>query len=262
MFPSHEARDSVSDYEGNTTPAARADIARNATSSGQANASVAIIRKILSERGELASWQLECHSRRVCYRTQGVPAKLLYGVTLTHLHMFQSADFLPAPSVSLRSPAAKQWCRDMRESGALLSAILRVAHPDLYDAGRASLARLSTIDGLGDGISEWPTVFNAVQLISNRETPYHRDTSGRAEWYDMLMSLGTYRRAALVLRNLGLQVAYKPGSMALLSGLTVHHGVAEVEPDRLCYAWYMADAVHGNFNIPDVSWMTIDRYGL
>lgn len=144
----------------------------------------------------------------------------------------------------------------MRESGALISAILRVAHPNLYRAGREALRSAAEANAnIMNALSYWPTVFHSLQVISNRETPYHRDVSGEAEWMDLLISLGSYRQATLALRNVGMQVAYKPGSVVLLSGKIVHHGVSRVEPDRLCYAWYMTDALHRNFGGHDVSWV-------
>lgn len=160
----------------------------------------------------------------------------------------------------MRHEGSLAWCRDMRETGALISAILRVAHPDLYTAGRSSLLRLSTSERVKDVLPFWPSIFNSVQLISNRESPFHRDTAGQPSWYDLLVTLGSYRRAELVLRNFGVQVAYKPGTIALLSSLVIHHGVRAVEPDRLCYSWFMSEALHSNLDVPSVPWMSVDVY--
>ncbi|RDX41198.1 hypothetical protein OH76DRAFT_1365003, partial [Lentinus brumalis] len=120
------------------------------------------------------------------------------------------------------------WGRRMKESGALLSAILRVVHPEMYAAGKASLSRMSADPSIAAALRTWPTVFNTVQIISNRATPFHRDTSGAPPWFDVLMTLGPYDRAELVLRNLGIQIAYKPGTIAPICSQLVHHGVREV----------------------------------
>ena len=144
----------------------------------------------------------------------------------------------------------------MKESGALLSAILRVTHPELFRAGLDSLrAAASREDSVQAALETWPTVFNAVQIICNRQSPWHRDSAGMPPWFDMLITLGSYKRATLVLRNLGVQVAYKPGSIALISSLLVHHGVAEVQPDRICYSWFMTQALHSNHMISSASWV-------
>ncbi|TFK80966.1 hypothetical protein K466DRAFT_502948 [Polyporus arcularius HHB13444] len=170
----------------------------------------------------------------------------------------KTADYSPKPSASMRRVGSIAWCRDMRETSALFSAILRVAHPELYSAGRSSLLELSALERAEDPLPFWPSIFNTVQLLSNRESPFHRDTAGQPSWYDLLVTLGNYRRAELVLRNLGVQVAYKPGTIALLSSLVIHHGVRAVEPDRLCYSWFMSEALHKNLGVPTVPWMSLD----
>ncbi len=148
----------------------------------------------------------------------------------------------------------------MKESGALLSAILRVVHPEMYAAGRTSLSRMSADPSIAAALSTWPTVFNNVHIISNRATPFHRDTSGIPPWFDLLMTLGSYKRATLVLRNLGIQIGYKPGTIAPICSLLIHHGVARVEGDRVCYSWFMSEAVHRNYEVPSVSYMRTDYY--
>lgn len=90
----------------------------------------------------------------------------------------------------------------MQESGALLSAILFVAHPRLYEAGQESLKRAMGMKNIEPVLETWPTVFNKVQVISNWQSPFHRDTSGQPTWYDLLMTLGTYRWSTLAFRNL------------------------------------------------------------
>ena len=149
----------------------------------------------------------------------------------------------------------------MVESGALFGAILRVAHPELYQAARtAAKLAAQAHPKVRLALEQWPTVFHAVLLICNRETPYHRDVSGNPAWFDLLASLGTYGQATLALRNLGMQIAYTPGSVVLLSGMLIHHGVAKVKPDRICYAWYMSEVLHENFGMNNVPWMTTAAY--
>ena len=167
----------------------------------------------------------------------------------------QTSAFKPAPSTKFRTRDARAWAVAIRESGALLSAILKIAHPGLYRAGRESLIAMSESPAISAALATWPAVFNSVQIISNRETPFHRDNTGEATWLDLLMTLGDYGEATIVLRNLGVQVAYTPGTVVLLSGYLVHHGVANVPPDRICYSWFMTHATHANHGVEEVSWM-------
>ncbi len=149
----------------------------------------------------------------------------------------------------------------MKECGALLSAILRIVHPEMYEAGRTSLLRMSAKPSIAAALSTWPTFFNYVQVISNRATPFHRDTSGMPPWFDFLMTIGPYDRAELVLRSIGVQISYKPGTIAPICSLLLQHGVGSIiGGDRICYSWFMSEAVHCNFEVPKVSYMRADHY--
>lgn len=172
----------------------------------------------------------------------------------------QTETFLPNPSPSTREPGAQHWARAMRESGALCSAILHVVHPQLYDAGMQALDNAERFPRVAPVLQTWPSVFSRLQILINRETPFHRDSSGQPSWYDMLMTLGSYKQATLVLRNLGIEVAYTPGTVVALSSHVVHHGVSEVEPDRVCYAWFMDRHLHGNLRVDETGWMTRGVY--
>ena len=166
----------------------------------------------------------------------------------------------PAPSATLFQQEGQAWMTAMRESGALLSAILFIAHPRLYAAGQESLRRVSGTKKIRSVLETWPAVFNKVQVISNRQSPFHRDTSGQPTWYDLLMTLGTYRWSTLAFRNLGMQVSYRPGTIALISAMLIHHGSPEVDPDRVCYSWFMSDDLHRNLDVPAVDWMLRSMY--
>ena len=148
-----------------------------------------------------------------------------------------------------------QWCSAMEESGAFVSAILRVMHPEQYNAGLLSLQKACKFPEVEEALRIWPSIYHSVQVISNRETPYHRDTSADATWLDLLFSLGTYGKATFSARNLGFQMAYTTGTAVGLSSMMVHHGVAPVPPDRICYAWFMCHALHRNQGGGAVPWM-------
>ena len=143
----------------------------------------------------------------------------------------------------------------MREAGALCSALLRVIHPYQYRAAREALLLASQAPSVHRALETWPTLFSSVHILSNRETPYHRDVAGQASMLELLWTLGTYGESTLVARNLGLQMAYQPGTVVALSSFLVHHGVAAVPPDRICYAWFIAEALVRNHGVDDVPWM-------
>ena len=91
--------------------------------------------------------------------------------------------------------------KEIQETSALLSAILRVMHPALYDSGRQTLTKLSRQANLDFGLRHWSSVFNAVTVLSNRSTPFHWDNYSQAQWYDMLVTVGPYTPVSGVLAN-------------------------------------------------------------
>lgn len=158
----------------------------------------------------------------------------------------------------------------MKESGALFSALLRVAHPEQFEAGYETLFRAGErFTRVSEALQTWPLVYHGLHILSNRQTPFHRDTSAQPTWFDMLITLGSYDRAQLAARNLGMQMSYRPGTAVMLSSFLVHHGVSEVPPDRLCYAFFMSralytnmahDATRQNTTRQETPWMTLDTY--
>jgi hypothetical protein len=138
----------------------------------------------------------------------------------------------------------------MSETNCLVSAILKIIHPDLYIAGRECLLKL--LEGPDcvedpDNVKEiallWSSVFNAMSVISNRSSPPHRDPKTRSEWYDILLTVGPYSVAWLDLPATGLRLLYKSGTFVAFSGKFLRHGVEPVDGERVCVAYYMRDNV-------------------
>ncbi len=135
-----------------------------------------------------------------------------------------------------------RWCSDVAETGAILDGILSIVHPALYD---------SAVEFQGTNPAEWPTCYHGVEVIANREALFHRHVNGRPGWLDMLCTVGEYKEdAVLALRSLGASVPYDPGSIVLLDGSLVVHGVPHVEGDRLAYVWVMSRHVLAQHDAP------------
>ena len=168
----------------------------------------------------------------------------------------------PQVSASFSSPAALDWLDAVSESNAILSAILAVVHPTLYDAGwqTAKCLRDTPRRDPQDVLSRWASVFNGVAVISNRSTPAHRDGSSRCHWYDMLATLGSYRNCNLDLPGLGISLEYGPGTVVGILGNVLEHAVPRFEGDRVCYAYFMRNNVHEWANIPASDWIYTKYY--
>ena len=168
----------------------------------------------------------------------------------------------PQVSANFRLPAALDWLDAISESNAILSAILAVIHPKLYDAGWKTLKRLrDTLERDPQNVlSRWASAFSGVAIISNCSTPPHRDGSSRHNWYDMLVTLGRYWGCDLKLLGLGISLEYGPGTVVGLSGSVLEHAVPSFEGDRVCYAYFMRNNVHEWANIPGSEWMYTSYY--
>ena len=168
----------------------------------------------------------------------------------------------PQASVNFRLEDALTWLAAISESNAIVSAILAVIHPDLYDAGRKTMSCLMKTPEVcpQNVLNQWASVFSGVSVISNRMTPSHRDNSSRVHWYDVLVALGSYQNCNLELPGLGMSLEYSPGTVVGLSGMVLEHAVPMVEGDRVCYAYFMKDNVHDWAKVPCKNWMDIYYY--
>jgi hypothetical protein len=168
----------------------------------------------------------------------------------------------PKASKNFGSPAALDWLDAISESNAILSAILAVIHPELYDAGWETIKRLRSVPEIESQniFRRWASVFSGVSVISNRYTPPHRDGNSRQNWYDLLVTLGRYRNCSLELPGLGIVLEYGPGTVVGISGNIVEHAVPSFEGDRVCYSYFMRDNVHEWAMVPASRWMYANNY--
>ena len=79
-----------------------------------------------------------------------------------------------ATSPALNKVCGAKWMTDFQIAGALISGILRIAHPDQYRMGYQTLQHLAEISQVASTVQKWPTVFHAVTLICNRSSPLHK----------------------------------------------------------------------------------------
>lgn len=155
---------------------------------------------------------------------------------------------------------AAAWLESMRDSTVLLGAILKVVHPELYARSVAGLATLHGHEDFETPLRPWGSPFNALSIISNRQTPLHRDTQSRREWYDLLVTIGNYSAATLSLPGLGLEYPYPSGSISIFSGALLQHGVSPADEERICIAYYMREAVQKRMNTGLAGWMTVGQF--
>ena len=162
--------------------------------------------------------------------------------------------------------SARSWLADTVESSALIGAFLSVIHPELYAIGRAALIQLANDPNqvkepldLLEVLKVWSIPFSSISVISNRQSPFHRDNA-RKPWYDVLATFGNHKNGVMELPGLGMRLLYNPGTMVGISGKIVRHGVAACEGDRVCVAYYMKDRIHERLGLPAPQWMKLQYY--
>ncbi|TFK58478.1 hypothetical protein BDN72DRAFT_782038, partial [Pluteus cervinus] len=171
-------------------------------------------------------------------------------------------------SALLKSPGpARKWVLQMIPTFHLLNAIARIIHPDQHMIGRQAINKLMRDPSwVKEGMSakelmdSWTTVFSALAIILNRDTPAHRDMSSPQFGLDMMLSVGGYTSAYMTLPGLGLELLWTSGAITALSGPLIVHEVKNSPADRLCIAFYMRSNVHKKLRLLPIQYMTQQRH--
>ncbi|KAI6094267.1 hypothetical protein EDD16DRAFT_1481135, partial [Pisolithus croceorrhizus] len=96
----------------------------------------------------------------------------------------------------------------------------------------------------------WPSIYLAIDVIVNQETPPHLDQVSAPSLLDLVISLGTCG-ACIHISEIGTIFDYKPGTMIYLAGKVLTHSVPKWgKGERIALAHYMKDAVHNRFGLP------------
>lgn len=136
----------------------------------------------------------------------------------------------------------------------LLSALLAIMHPEQYTMCVECIRRLPDYCIDKDALNAWYSLFNGVQIISNRDTPIHRDNGTELPWLDMLTTLGPYRRANFHLPGVGVTFQYLSGTVIGLCGRLLRHGTSGVDGERICIAYYMRSNVQRRVKTELAEW--------
>lgn len=161
----------------------------------------------------------------------------------------QFQDIPPRPSRSMRNPdiPSSEFLLRMKESLAVLGAILAVIQPALFLSGIEVLGYLA--DGgietlptdrevLKVVANHWASPFSALSVINNRQTDIHRDLHSPKSCYDLLYTGGAYSNGRFDVPALGLRARYEPGTVVGLLARIFPHGAASVKGTRFCLVQY------------------------
>ncbi|EGO05067.1 hypothetical protein SERLA73DRAFT_45154, partial [Serpula lacrymans var. lacrymans S7.3] len=103
-------------------------------------------------------------------------------------------------------------------------------------------------------LKSWSSVFNVLSIISNQETRVHGDCLSKAEWYNMLASIGDYGEAILELTGASFCFKFHSGTIAAFSAKLLNHGVSPCSGERICFAYYMREYIHTICRVKTPGW--------
>ncbi|KAG1863196.1 hypothetical protein DFJ58DRAFT_656576 [Suillus subalutaceus] len=145
--------------------------------------------------------------------------------------------FHPEVLATLKGDDGRSFCQAIQRLAVLIAAALRVMHPNLYwsslviQLGLGLWAADKKLDEMGDRLREWASVFTALSIMCNRRSPFHHDPLSRSQWFDVMTSVGNYGGARMKMPNIGIEIVYVSGAMAVGSGRIIRHGVDVVDGD-------------------------------
>ena len=187
----------------------------------------------------------------------------LKSFSLASTPSLQTCEDTPSISADLNMLAGYQWLVDMAFPSSIISGVLSIMHPQMYHAGLCGIQRLDDWSSKHDShmqhaLCSWPMVFTNVSVIANWCSPLHRDPHSRSSWYDVLVNVGKFDHCVLDLPTLGVELLYRPGTMAAFSGRLIRHGVNAVAGNRCCLTYYMQDNIHHWLNVPRCDFVRVE----
>ncbi|KAG2758144.1 hypothetical protein P692DRAFT_201780049 [Suillus brevipes Sb2] len=232
---------------------------------------------IIDASGAIIAWYLPDALTDATQKEMLAASKFL-GPSLTKKWFKESSDdvgltprclnFSPAWFQLGQRPSSESILEAIARPAAIATAALRVMHPEQYFAGLRTMSALgdkaesNELPKMSETLQYWASVFNTLSIISNRETPNHRDHLSMPECFDILTTAGNYSNARMSMPSLQLEFKYDPGCMIAFSGRIVRHGVHAVQGDRIAWAWYMRDSVHSYAGVPSSGWARKEHIGV
>jgi hypothetical protein len=140
---------------------------------------------------------------------------------------------------------------------AIPAMVLAITHPEQYETGVKAMKiftenpeMLREPQHFKRAIRAWWSPFSAVSVIANRRSPAHRDNNSRANWYDLLMTIGSYSRLNIHFPGLDTRFSYHNGTVLAFCGKVLRHEVDEIQwGNRVCFAWFMRENIRERLNL-------------
>jgi len=156
------------------------------------------------------------------------------------------------------SAGAKRFLRDILEFQALIGGIICALHPAQYCIMRGALIRaghpqLKIAEGqtiedwtlYREILGNWASGFTGLSVISQRETPFHRDGRSPCAMFDVLATFGRTIDPDIRAEfpGIGIRFHYNPGTMLLVLSKAIRHGVSVSKEERCCFAFFVRERI-------------------
>jgi hypothetical protein len=170
------------------------------------------------------------------------------------------------PSLNLREQPflGERWIKETYTMERFFNLTLSLIHPDLFFSGLQMLQKLRESEETKGIADKWQSVFSGINMIANRITQPHRDSKGRAEWYDLLANYVDEDGGAtpqFLIQDIGVNLEYSSGTVVGFHGSIFKHEVRSWGAgDRVCLAHFMREAVRNRLDVPPAGWVEQSSY--
>jgi hypothetical protein len=188
----------------------------------------------------------------------GICGQQVFTSTQTTLDMEVSAE--------LRKPDsdAHKWIKAMEDTTSFIGAVVSVINPAVFQTGLRFIGALerqphliTKRENLNGLLACWTSPYSSASLMSNRDSPLHRDRSGEFSTMDMLLTVGNYTNGRFHVPGLGYEFMYTTGTVIGVVGRVLMHG-ATASGERVCYAQWNKQNVLATLNLPETKWVCVD----
>ncbi|KAI0336907.1 hypothetical protein BDW22DRAFT_1305625, partial [Trametopsis cervina] len=114
-----------------------------------------------------------------------------------------------------------------------------LSHPEQVRTCIRAHKALASEGEISDVYCDWPLPLNGLAIISNRQTPLHRDKKTAPTMFDFLATCGTYGDGVFTIADLDIRFRYAPGTMIALCGGALRHMAAVDDGERVVFAGFM-----------------------
>ncbi|KAJ4471635.1 hypothetical protein C8R41DRAFT_746488, partial [Lentinula lateritia] len=83
-----------------------------------------------------------------------------------------------------------EWLEQIDKLQILSNILIKLLHPELYEAGLTALSGLRHESQTIDRATRWNSIFTCLCVISSRISKQHRDSNGDNKFFDILFNLG------------------------------------------------------------------------